>query len=44
MTFSNFKAHSEPLFKKLDILKFKDNVSLYMIILKAICYQYFQES
>ena len=29
MTFSEFKTHSEPLFKKLDILKFTDNISLY---------------
>ena len=28
MTFSDFKAHSEPLFKKLDILKFNDNIIL----------------
>ena len=28
MTFSDFKAHSEPLFKQLAILKFKDNVIL----------------
>ena len=26
MTFSEFKAHSEPLFKKLEILKFKDSI------------------
>ena len=26
MTFSDFKAHSEPLFKKFEILKFKDNI------------------
>ena len=29
MTFSDFKAHSEPLFKKLDILKLKDNIVLH---------------
>ena len=29
MTFSHFKAHSEPLFKKLEILKFKDNIVLH---------------
>ena len=28
INFSDFKAHSEPLFKKLDILKFKDNIIL----------------
>ena len=28
MTFSEFKAHSEPLFKKLEILKFQDSLSL----------------
>lgn len=28
MTFSEFKAHSEPLFKKLQILKFCDNLIL----------------
>ena len=28
MTFSQFKAHSEPLFKKLKILKVKDNIFL----------------
>ena len=28
MTFSDFKAHSEPLFKQLEILKFKDNIVL----------------
>ena len=29
MTFSEFKAHSEPLFKELEILKFTDSISLY---------------
>ena len=28
MTFSEFKAHSEPLFKELEILKFQDSLSL----------------
>ena len=28
INFSDFKAHSEPLFKKLEILKFKDNIIL----------------
>ena len=28
MTSSDFKAHSEPLFKKFEILKFKDNIVL----------------
>ena len=28
MTFSDLKAHSEPLFKKFEILKFKDNIVL----------------
>ena len=28
MTFSEFKAHSEPLYKKLEILKFQDSISL----------------
>ena len=28
MTFSEFKAHSEPLFKKVEILKFTDSISL----------------
>ena len=28
MTFSGFNAHSEPLFKQLDILKFNDNIVL----------------
>ena len=28
MTFSDFKAHSEPLFKELTILKVKDNIFL----------------
>ena len=28
MTFSDFRAHSEPLFKQLDILKFTDNIVL----------------
>ena len=28
MTFSDFKAHSEHLFKKFEILKFKDNIVL----------------
>ena len=29
MTFSEFKAHSEPLFKQLEMLKFTDNITLY---------------
>ena len=29
MTFSEFKAHSKPLFKNLNILKFTDNISLH---------------
>ena len=33
MTFSEFKAHSEPLFKQLEILKFTDNITLYNCIL-----------
>ena len=28
MTYSDFNAHSEPLFKQMDILKFKDNIVL----------------
>ena len=28
MTFSEFRAHSEPLFKKLEILKFRDSISV----------------
>ena len=28
MTFSEFRAHSEPLFKKLEILKFSDSISV----------------
>ena len=28
MTFSEFKAHSEPLFKQLELLKFHDNIAL----------------
>ena len=28
MTYSDFNAHSEPLVKQLDILKFKDNIVL----------------
>ena len=28
MTFSEFRAHSEPLFKKLEILKFCDSISV----------------
>ena len=28
MTFAEFKAHSEPLFKQLGILKFEDNIEL----------------
>ena len=28
MTFSDFNAHNEPLFKQLDILKFNDNIVL----------------
>jgi hypothetical protein len=28
MTFSEFKAHSEPLFKKLEILKFQDSITV----------------
>ena len=28
MTFSDFQAHSEPLFKKLEILKFLDSISV----------------
>ena len=28
MTFSEFRAHSEPLFKKLEILKFHDNIAV----------------
>ena len=28
MTFSEFRAHSEPLFKKLEILKFTDNIAV----------------
>ena len=28
VTFSDFNAHSEPLFKQLDILKFNDNIVL----------------
>ena len=31
MTFSEFKAHSEPLFKQLEILKFTDNITLYKL-------------
>ena len=27
MTFSEFRAHSEPLFKKLEILKFQDSIT-----------------
>ena len=26
MTYSDFNAHGEPLFKQLDILKFKDSI------------------
>ena len=29
MSFSEFRAHSEPLFKKLQILKFQDSISVY---------------
>ena len=32
MTFSEFRTHSEPLFKKLEILKFSDYISLYNCI------------
>ena len=28
MTFSEFRAHSEPLFKKLQILKFRDSIAV----------------
>ena len=28
MTFSEFRAHSEPLFKKLEILKFTDSIAV----------------
>ena len=28
MTFSEFRAHSEPLFKQLEILKFRDNIAV----------------
>ena len=28
MTFSEFRAHSEPLFKKLEILKFSDSIAV----------------
>ena len=28
MTFSEFKAHSEPLFKQLEILKFRDSIAV----------------
>ena len=28
MTFSEFRAHSEPLFKKLEILKFQDSIAV----------------
>ena len=28
MTFSEFREHSEPLFKKLEILKFSDSISV----------------
>ena len=28
MTFSEFRAHSEPLFKKLEILKFSDSITI----------------
>ena len=28
MTFSEFRAHSEPLFKKLEILKFRDSIAV----------------
>lgn len=28
MTFSEFRAHSDPLFKQLNLLKFTDNISL----------------
>ena len=28
MTFSEFRAHSEPLFKKLEILKFQDSIDV----------------
>ena len=29
LTFSEFKAHSEPLFKQLEIIKFSDNIILH---------------
>ena len=41
MTFSDFKAHSEPLFKQLNILKFKDSV----ILLNCLfVYDYFRRN
>ena len=39
MIFSNFDAHSEPLFKELKILKFKDNIFLHNCL---FVHDYFQ--
>ena len=41
MTFSEFKSHSEPLFKKLQILKFRDSISVNNC---SFVYDYFHDN
>ena len=41
MTFSEFRAHSEPLFKKLEILKFSDSISVHNC---SFVYDYFNSN
>ena len=41
MTFSEFRAHSEPLFKKLEILKFRDSIAVNNC---SFVYDYFHQN
>ncbi len=41
MAFSEFKSHSEPLFKKLQILKFRDSISVNNC---SFVYDYFHDN
>ena len=41
MSFSEFKAHSEPLFKKLQILKFRDSIAVNNC---SFVYDYFHQN
>ena len=38
ITFSDFCAHTDPIFKKLGILKFKDNIFLQNCLLVSACF------